>query len=156
MSRFILTSLILSLAFMSCGKFDKDCDKDLSCSFCMDKDFPVKDNVADNSDFDKGQESDLKGKDFDNKEKGEHKGCDKDKKSVMEEIVVEPIYYDESCGCATSGLVKYVKDNKTIALVKYDDPECTGYGIKIQCYNGDCESSKAKCCKFEQDCSPKE
>lgn len=153
MIRSTFLTVLIAFTLISCEKFDKDCNKDLECSFCLEKDFPGKKGEKDKGDIDAAAGDKVK----DNHQQGtygEHNGgCSKDSKSEIKEIIVEPILYDEECGCATSGLIKYVKDNKTIALVKYTEDGCKGIATKILCHDGDCQSKKAKCCTFEQDCS---
>ena len=66
--------------------------------------------------------------------------------------IVEPLVVSQECGCIVSGMVKYVKNDKTMALVKYGDGKCDNYAIKILCFDGNCDSKKAKVCKFTMKC----
>jgi hypothetical protein len=73
--------------------------------------------------------------------------------SNIEKIVVEPLVIDQSCGCVVSGLVKYLENGKTVALINYGKGECDTWATKQICFDGKCDHKKAKCCKFELDCS---
>ncbi len=160
----LLAFILIAFISTSCGKFDKDCDKDSKCTFCEDDKFEGKgramdwleDKLEDHDEDDIVEDGDWDDEDFsnewDNKEiEREH---DKDGRcgNSIQHIIVEELVIDESCGCIVDGMVKYVSNGETVALIKYNDFECEGYAYKIHCIDGDCESKKAKCCKFEQEC----
>ena len=65
---------------------------------------------------------------------------------------LEPIIWNEEGTCIVGGFVKYLKDGKTVALVRYGLGEDGNYGIKTLCVNGDCEDQQATTCTFENDC----
>lgn len=54
--------------------------------------------------------------------------------------------------CKTGGFVKYLKNGKTVALVKYGTDANGSYGIKTNCVNGDCEHKNASTCTFRIHC----
>lgn len=139
-------ALMVVLFASSCNKEDKDCWDKKECAFCDEKDFPFK-GKSDAYEDDKKDTGKNEGKD----DGQEEKGCEHD----IKEIIVEALVMDESCGCYVDGMVKYTKDNQTIALIKYHNPECTGEAIKVLCHDGDCESKKASCCTFIQECDSK-
>ncbi|MDC1221435.1 hypothetical protein N8Z47_02060 [Salibacteraceae bacterium] len=164
LSKLLSLVLIVFISF-SCGKLDKDCDKDNKCTFCEDEKFEgkgramgwLKDKLEDHDDDDFERDGDWDGdEDFSNEwdENEIEREHNKDGRcgNSMQQIIVEELVIDESCGCIVDGMVKYVKNGETIALIKYNDPECEGYAFKILCDDGDCEGKEAKCCKFEQDC----
>lgn len=159
-----LFSLVLIVFIsISCGKLYTDCDKDNKCTFCEDEKFEgkgremgwLKDKLEDHDDGD--YERDWDGnEDFSNEweEKEIEREHDNDGRCVnsMQQIIVEELVIDESCGCIVDGMVKYVKNGETIALIKFNDTDCEGFAYKIICDDGDCEGKESKCCKFEQDC----
>ena len=167
-----LSLLLIAIITVSCGKFDKDCEKDAKCTFCEDTKFErkgkaigwLKDKIKEDDVWEDKDEWDEDGGDWDEDDKDDFSNewdeydIDREHKedgrcgNSMQQIIVEELVVDESCGCIVDGMVKYVSDGETIALIKYNDPECEGYAYKILCVDGDCESKKAKCCKFEQDC----
>ncbi|MCP4438873.1 MAG: hypothetical protein GY810_08000 [Aureispira sp.] len=126
----LLSTTILSLLLVfSCSKepMDKDYDKDSYA--CKDK------------------------KDYDKKcTKGDKKGCNKGKADYTK-IVVEPIQKSADCDCIVGGLIKYVENGKTTALVNYGDGTCDNLATKTSCYDGDCEHAKATVHEFEMDCN---
>jgi len=63
------------------------------------------------------------------------------------EIVVDP-----DCDCIVEGLVKYVRNGKTVALINYGKGECDTWAVKVLCVDGKCDHQDATCCKFEQAC----
>lgn len=67
-------------------------------------------------------------------------------------LIVEPLIENEECGCIESGLVKYLKNKKTIALVKYAAIDCNGIAYRTNCVNGDCENELASSCQLELIC----
>jgi|GEM_PF-1094648 len=83
---------------------------------------------------------------------GEMEG-DKDDLSSLKEIVYKDIKYGDKCACPTEGAVKYMKDNKTVALVDYGQGDCDNIAVKTVCVNGDCEHPEAEVFEFEMDCS---
>lgn len=75
----------------------------------------------------------------------------------VERHIIEDIVIDSTCNCIVSGYVKYLKDGKTVALIKYGDGTCDAWAIKINCIDGSCsEKSGAYCTKFEQNCDLQE
>ncbi|MBD80143.1 MAG: hypothetical protein CL840_14615 [Crocinitomicaceae bacterium] len=66
---------------------------------------------------------------------------------------VEPITRSADGLCETGGFVKYLKNGKTVALVKYGTDEDGSYGIKTICVNGDCEHKNASTCTFRVYCT---
>jgi len=73
--------------------------------------------------------------------------------SGVEQYILEDIVIDPTCNCIVSGYVKYLKDGKTAALIKYGDGTCDSWAIKINCVDGSCsEKAGAYCTKFEQAC----
>lgn len=153
---YILPALLTVLIFSACDKDDKDCWDKGKCDFCDDKDWDFlgeKDNDK-STDWDDDKNADWDDKDTYNNSEDDLIGNDDDKHcgNEIEEIVVEPLVLDESCGCYVEGIIKYVEDDETIAMVKYHDSECEGKATKILCYDGDCEHKKAECCTFYQEC----
>ncbi|MDX2361491.1 MAG: hypothetical protein QNK23_11845 [Crocinitomicaceae bacterium] len=74
--------------------------------------------------------------------------------SDVEVYYVEPLVYDAKCGCITGGWVKYLKNGKTVAMVKYGEGECDRQGIKVMCVDGDCDlGTGSQTCTFQTDCS---
>jgi len=71
---------------------------------------------------------------------------------TVQQIIIEPIQFDEACGCIVRGLVKYVDCGKTIAIVYYGNGECDGKGLRTLCVGGDCEVAEAKTCEFDMEC----
>lgn len=65
---------------------------------------------------------------------------------------VEPIVVDPTCNCIVSGLVKYVENGLTVAMVDYGKGECDAWAVKKLCVDGKCEGELVSCCKFEQVC----
>lgn len=71
----------------------------------------------------------------------------------VEQYIIEDIVVDATCNCIVSGYVKYLKDGKTVALIKYGDGACDSWAIKVNCIDGSCaEKAGAYCTKFEQNC----
>ena len=71
----------------------------------------------------------------------------------VERYILKDILVDPTCNCIVSGYVKYVKNGKTVALVKYGDGTCDSWAIKINCIDGSCaKKAGAYCTKFEQTC----
>jgi len=72
----------------------------------------------------------------------------------LEKYIVKPLVVDESCGCVVSGLIKYVKDNKTVALIDYGKGECDEWAVKtLYDEDGNCNGkSKNSYCKFKIEC----
>ena len=157
MKSILLPLIAFTLFFItSCRKEDKGCWDKKECTFCKDKSYEKGDKGKkdwNKEEAESGVKSAAEGKDKEYGEKDVEKGgC----KHEMTEIVVEPLILDESCGCYADGMVKYVKNDQTIALVKYYNEDCDGVATKILCFDGDCESKKATCCQFVQDCGTKE
>ena len=71
---------------------------------------------------------------------------------TVKQIILEPIQYDEECGCIVRGMVKYVDCGKTQAIVYYGDGECDGIGLRTICVGGDCETAEAQTCEFDMEC----
>ena len=69
------------------------------------------------------------------------------------EYIVKPIVVSPDCNCIVQGFLKYVKNNKTVALIDYGNGECDEWAVKINCVDGDCEHKMATKCKFEIDCN---
>jgi len=123
---YIISTFII-LSFLSCNKLD--CKKDDDVKVCTLENSSVS---TDNSyqDFYNWEESGVK-------------------QYVLEDIVVDP-----TCNCIVSGYIKYVKDKKTVALIKYGNGNCDSWAIKINCVDGSCsEEAGAYCTKFEQNCT---
>ncbi len=76
--------------------------------------------------------------------------------NVVEEgldvYVFEPLVVSSECECIVSGAVKYVKNNKTVALVYYGNGDCDNQAKKILCVNGDCKDKNASVCYFDMNC----
>jgi hypothetical protein len=72
----------------------------------------------------------------------------------VEKIIVEPLKKVDNCGCIVAGLIKYVKNGKTLMLLDYGKGECDNIAVKTYCPDGDCTGNQAKVCKFEMDCKP--
>ena len=67
--------------------------------------------------------------------------------------IFEPLVVSDDCNCIVSGAVKYVKNNKTVALVYYGDGDCDHIAKKIICVNGDCKDKNASVCFFDPNCA---
>jgi hypothetical protein len=163
----LLSFLFIILISASCGKFDKGCKKDNKCTFCEDEKFEGKglfmgwindklddekeDDRDEDGDWDKDDKDDFSNEWDDKEIDREHKEDGRCGNSIQQ-VIVEELIIDESCGCIVDGMIKYIQDGETVALVKYNDTDCEGIGYKIHCVDGDCESKKAKCCIFEQEC----
>lgn len=72
--------------------------------------------------------------------------------SDVEVYIVEPMVISNECGCVVSGLVKYLKNGQTVALVSYGKGECDNLAEKILCVNGDCDDKNAVKCMFTLKC----
>ena len=68
--------------------------------------------------------------------------------------VFEKLVVSSECNCIVSGAVKYVKNNKTVALVYYGNGSCDNQAKKVLCVNGDCEGKDVSVCYFDMDCDP--
>lgn len=72
--------------------------------------------------------------------------------SQFEKFIVKELEVSDDCGCITDGIEKFTENGQTRFLIYYGEKDCTGYGIKVTCENGNCEEGEK--CFFEQDCQP--
>ena len=72
------------------------------------------------------------------------------------EYIVKPIVVSPDCNCIVQGFLKYVKNNKTVALIDYGNGECDDWAVKINCVDGDCYDKLATKCKFQIECNTQE
>lgn len=73
--------------------------------------------------------------------------------NIWTTYVSEPIVTNEDCGCITSGVVKYVKNETEFAYeIYYGKGECNKLAYLVTYYD-DKDKQPTKC-KFELDCIP--
>lgn len=72
--------------------------------------------------------------------------------SDVEVYILEPLVVSDECGCIVKGMVKYLKNGETAAMVSYGNGECDYIAEKILCVNGDCDDKNAVKCMFTLKC----
>ncbi|UTW67738.1 hypothetical protein KFE94_06400 [bacterium SCSIO 12643] len=72
--------------------------------------------------------------------------------SDVEVYILEPLVVSDECGCIVKGMVKYLKNGETAAMVSYGNGECDDIAEKILCVNGDCDDKNAVKCMFTLKC----
>ena len=68
----------------------------------------------------------------------------------VEIYIIDPLVVSEECNCIVKGIVKYVENGKTAAMVYYGDGKCGNSVKKVFCVNGDCKSKNIEVCYFDQ------
>ncbi len=66
----------------------------------------------------------------------------------LDVYMVKPLVVSADCNCIVEGVVKYVENGKTVAMVYYGDGECGESAKKVFCVDGNCDSKKVTVCYF--------